>query len=70
MIRFLQIDLRDDPDTIKELSSCGQKPITVQEAAKLAEEIGAVKYVECSALNKDGVNNVFDWAVRSRVSFY
>ncbi len=58
-----QIDLRDDTATINKLSQVSQRPITVEAAEELARELGAVKYVECSALTHKGVNNVFDEAI-------
>ncbi|XP_065914608.1 uncharacterized protein [Dysidea avara] len=58
-----QIDLRDDIETVEELSRVKMKPITVQMAKILAREIGAEKYVECSALTMKGVKNVFDEAI-------
>ena len=39
------------------------KPITVHMAEELAREMGAVKYVECSAVTMKGVKNVFDEAI-------
>ncbi|KAG9339746.1 hypothetical protein JZ751_023414 [Albula glossodonta] len=47
-----QIDLRDDPSTIEKLAKNKQKPITPETAEKLARDLKAVKYVECSALTQ------------------
>ena len=58
----LQTDLRDDAETIEKLSKAQQKPVTVEEAEKLAHKL-RVKYVECSALKQEGVKNVFDQAI-------
>ncbi len=58
-----QIDLRDDTATINKLSQVSQRPITVEAAEELARELGAVKYIECSALTHKGVKNVFDEAI-------
>ncbi|XP_054952792.1 cell division control protein 42 homolog isoform X2 [Pan paniscus] len=58
-----QIDLRDDPSTIEKLAKNKQKPITPETAEKLARDLKAVKYVECSALTQRGLKNVFDEAI-------
>lgn len=58
-----QIDLRDDPASIEKLAKNKQKPISQQQGEKLAAELGAVKYVECSALRQKGLKNVFDEAI-------
>ena len=50
-----QIDLRDDAATIEELCRVKQKPVTVEAAEKLARELGAVKYVECSVRTQQGL---------------
>ena len=47
-----QIDLRDDAATIEKLAKNKQKPLTQEMGEKLAKELRAVKYVECSALTQ------------------
>uniref|UniRef100_A0A8C5ELN0 Rho-related GTP-binding protein RhoG n=1 Tax=Gouania willdenowi TaxID=441366 RepID=A0A8C5ELN0_GOUWI len=43
-------DLRGDADTVKKLKEQGLAPTTQQQGNSLAKQIGAVKYMECSAL--------------------
>lgn len=50
-----QIDLRDDAATIEKLAKNKQKPISFEQGEKLAKELKAVKYVECSALTQVSV---------------
>ena len=57
------IDLRDDAATIEKLSKVKQRPISREAAEKLAHELRAVKYVECSALTQKGLKDVFEEAV-------
>ena len=58
-----QIDLRDDAATIDKLAKNKQKPLSLEAGEKLAKELRAVKYVECSALTQKGLKNVFDEAI-------
>ncbi|XP_054654646.1 rho-related GTP-binding protein RhoQ [Dunckerocampus dactyliophorus] len=58
-----QIDLRDDPKTIAKLNNMKEKPIATEQGQKLAKEIGACCYVECSALTQKGLKTVFDEAI-------
>lgn len=55
-----QVDLRDDTAVLDKLSRQKQKPISSDQGERLARELGAVKYVECSALTQRGLKNVFD----------
>ncbi|EGW14329.1 Rho-related GTP-binding protein RhoQ [Cricetulus griseus] len=58
-----QIDLRDDPKTLARLNDMKEKPVCVEQGQKLAKEIGARCYVECSALTQKGLKTVFDEAI-------
>lgn len=62
-----KIDLRDDEATLEELAKQDKKPITAAEAEALVKELGALKYLECSALSRNGLKTVFDEALTSVV---
>lgn len=57
-------DLRNDGETLMRLKSRRQEPVSRQQAEALAEELGAFKYLECSALTQKGLKNVFDESIR------
>ncbi|CAB4375210.1 unnamed protein product [Rhizophagus irregularis] len=63
-----KLDLREDKDTIVKLRMKSQSPITYPEGLQMAKEIGAVRYLECSALTQKGLKNVFDEAIRAVLS--
>lgn len=46
------MDLREDGITYEKLAKNKQKPISPEMGEKLAKELKAVKYVECSALTQ------------------
>ncbi|XP_027808009.2 rho-related GTP-binding protein RhoG-like [Marmota flaviventris] len=58
-------DLRSQPDTLQCLREQGQAPITPQQGQALAKQIHAVHYLECSALQQDGIKEVLAEAVRA-----
>lgn len=60
-----QCDLRNDVKVLIELAHYNEKPVSEEDALKLAEDIGAVKYVECSALTQKNHKEVFDTAILS-----
>uniref|UniRef100_A0A0A9YN77 Ras-related C3 botulinum toxin substrate 1 n=1 Tax=Lygus hesperus TaxID=30085 RepID=A0A0A9YN77_LYGHE len=60
-----KLDLREDRETINALRERGMSPISYNQGLDMAKKMGAVKYVECSALTQKGVKNVFDQTLRA-----
>ncbi|CAB1315784.1 unnamed protein product [Coregonus sp. 'balchen'] len=58
-------DLRNDEETQRKLKEQSQSPVTHHQGAGLARQIHAARYLECSALNQDGIKEVFAEAVRA-----
>jgi len=56
-------DLRNDDATLLRLSQEGQKPIQTPDGKAKATEIKAAGYYECSAMQQEGVKQVFDAAL-------
>lgn len=57
-------DLRNDATTKSLMAAQGVTPVTPAEGEKVAKEIGARRYLECSAKQGTGVKEVFDAAIR------
>lgn len=57
-------DLRNKQSAIDALKSTGEEPISQEDGQLLKNEIGAHKYLECSALTQDGLATVFEEAIR------
>uniref|UniRef100_A0A6B2LJF1 Uncharacterized protein n=1 Tax=Arcella intermedia TaxID=1963864 RepID=A0A6B2LJF1_9EUKA len=60
-----KVDLRDDPDVVAQLEKKGDGPVSYEKGLELSCEIKAVKYLECSALLRVGVREVFEEAIRA-----
>ncbi|KAI0047047.1 cell division control protein 42 [Auriscalpium vulgare] len=58
-----QVDLRYDPQVMEKLQRHKQRPVALEQGERLARDLGAVKYVECSALAQKCLKNVFDEAI-------
>lgn len=50
-----KLDLRDDAKTVAKLQDKGLTPCDYPSGVALAKDIGAVKYLECSALTQKGL---------------
>jgi len=57
-------DLRADANIIRRFGADGMQMITPVEAEEMRRRIGAVAYMECSALTQQGLKAVFDKAMR------
>ena len=57
-------DLRSDPFAMSKMEERDLEPISNEMGSGLAKDIGAARYVECSAKTSQGVKDVFDEAVR------
>lgn len=55
-----QTDLRDDANVREKLARQKMQPIRKEDGDRMAKELGAVKYVECSALTQYKLKDVFD----------
>lgn len=63
-----KVDLRDDLHVLDDLQERNQKPTTFAQGQKLAKDVGAIRYIECSAATQSGIQELFDYAIRSVLS--
>lgn len=55
-----QVDLRNDEQVKDKLSRQKMQPVSAADGNAMAKQLGAVKYVECSALTQYKLKDVFD----------
>ena len=58
-------DLRKDIHTMRNLRWRAEEPVKEEDGHAMAETIGAYAYVECSAIWKIGVRDVFETVIRA-----
>ncbi|KAK0621629.1 P-loop containing nucleoside triphosphate hydrolase protein [Bombardia bombarda] len=66
----LKKDLRGDPVAIEEMRKKSLRFVTEAEGEASAKEIGARKYLECSSLSGEGVDDVFEAATRAALLMF
>ena len=59
-----KLDLREDSKALEALSDQKLSPISTSQGEKLMKEIKAVKFLECSALTRQGLDEIFISAIR------
>ena len=55
-----QTDLRDEQSVKDKLAKQRMQPVRKEDGERMAKDLGAVKYVECSALTQYKLKDVFD----------
>ena len=58
-----QTDRRNDTALLKHLKSQGKRPLSKTDGNKLAAQVKASCYIECSALTQQNVKSTFDEAI-------
>ena len=60
--------MRNDNSEVEKLAKKKLRPIASDEGAKVAKQLKAYKYVECSALTQQGLKDVFDEAILASIN--
>ncbi|KAM9769786.1 rho-related GTP-binding protein RhoU-like isoform 2-T2 [Menidia menidia] len=58
-----QLDLREDVQVLIQLAQNQQRPVGPEEGRRLAQELGAAGFAECSALTQKNLKDTFDSAI-------
>ena len=63
-----KLDVRQDGELMLRLKEKSITPVSVSDGLRLQEEIGAVKYMECSAHTQTGMDIIFEEAIRAALN--
>ena len=63
------MDLRNDESVKEKLAKQKMVPVSKQDGESMARQLGAVKYVECSALTQYKLKDVFDEVSLHSINF-
>ena len=58
-----KMDLKTDPETLAKLKQVRKSVITEAQGHAMADKMGCVKYLECSALTQENLKKVYDEAI-------
>ncbi|KAF2243748.1 GTP-binding protein rho3 precursor [Trematosphaeria pertusa] len=61
-------ELQNDVATLRSLRESGHRPISTKKAEAFALEINALAYLETSAVQKSGLDELFDYAARAALT--
>lgn len=62
-----QLDLREDVQVLIHLARNQQRPVGTEEGRRLAQQIGAASFAECSALTQKNLKDAFDAAILASI---
>lgn len=57
-----KIDLRQDPEVVRQLKTMKQEPISTKKTLSVASRIQAHAFVECSAKTQENIQKLFEVA--------
>lgn len=62
-----QVDLREDVQVLINLAQNQERPVGTEEGRRLAHELGATGFAECSALTQKNLKDTFDAAILASI---
>ena len=66
----LKKDLREDPEAMETMRKKSLRFVSSKQGSDMRDAIGAKRYMECSSLTGDGVDDVFEAATRAALTTF